>query len=485
MNRIENIILTIATAAALLTANTAYGNPTPGKPCPKTKEKNDRPSTQLSEDPRDGLLGEPRGKTKTGTRPVRDIDLERANAESGMRPEDGLPGMPRVKTKTGFRLPRDVNMERVNRGKQPYPTDSNPCPKDKNNSRTRTADNGRNQAANEAGSLLKHNGPVLPDLNGTRTRDNELNDRNRMMNKLKDAANKNKKNNANKNTTLGKTLERAGIDPSELEGADTQPYGPGTKITLDDGTVILTGPDKDGLGTSVTKPNGDQVEVYPDGSVTRTNSKIPGADIVTKKPNGTTIVFDGKKKTITITDKDGNTITRPEDFFKKINRTDMTYDDLMDLLFPDRTKGKKPTNTTLDDTLRRAGLTRKDLKRATKVEPSEFDKSVKITLDDGTEIWTGPDSDGSGSSVTKPNGDQTEVYPDGRVSTRKGQNGHIITTHPDGTTTDYDPKDDTMTVRDKNGNSETRRMEFWMDWFERGHSPRDLLDLYYDVPDAR
>lgn len=474
MNRIENILLTLATAAALLAASTANANP---DPCPKTGLKNDRPATRIGEDPRDGLLGEPVIKTPNGTRPVRDIELERANSESGTRPEDGLPGLPRVKTPTGTRLPRDIGSERLNRGK-------GPCPKDKDNARTRTAENGRNSAANTAGSLLGHNGPVLPDPNGTRTKDGELSDRDKMMSRLKDAANKNKNGNAkNTNTTLDKALDRAGIDPNRLKGAETKTdaYG-STTITLPDGTVIMTGSDSDGLGTSVTSPNGDEINVNPDGSVS-TRKGLNG-DTITHHPNGTTTLYDPKQDSLTVVDKHGRVMTRPLDFFKDWYAKGYPADTLLDLLDP-RPGQTDPGNTTLRDTLRRAGISPEDLKNATSIETSEHSDSIKITLKDGTEVWTGPDSDGHGSSVTKPNGDQLEVYPDGRVSTRKGKNGHTVTTHPDGLTTDYDPEDDTMTVRDGAGNSETRTMEFWQNWFRDGHNPGDLFRLCHDMPKSR
>ncbi len=474
MNRIENIILTLATAAALMVASTANANP---DPCPTTGKQNDRPATGLSEDPRDGLLGEPRVKTETGTRTVRDIENERANSDSGTRPEDGLPGIPRVKTPTGTRLARDVNAERIMSGKNPCPTDGR---------KTHDVDRTRTRAANEAGSLLKHNGPVLPNPNGTRTKDGELNDRNQMMDGLKNAANNNNDNNSKKNTantTHDDALKRAGIDPSELDGAKTEDFGDGmTRITLADGTVILTGPDSDGLGTSVTKKNGDQTEVYPDGKVSTRKGK--DGNTITHHPNGTTTLYDPKQDALTVVDKHGRTITRPLDFFKQWYIKGYPADKILDLLDP-RPGQKDPNNTTLDDTLRRAGVSKDDLKGATKVETNGYDSGVKITLKDGTEIWTGPDSDGSGSSATRPNGDQVEVFPDGRVSTRKGKNGHTVTTHPDGLTTDYDPTDDTLTVRDDNGNSETRTMEFWNDWYKDGHTPADLFRLYNDMPNNK
>ena len=475
MNRLENILLTLATAAALMVASTAKANP---EPCPETGAKHNRPATELSEDPRvdprDGLLGEPRVKTETGTRAVRDIENERANSESGMRPEDGLPGLPRVKTKTGTRLPRDINSERMNRGKSPCPTDD-----------TQDIDRTRTRTANKAGSLLKHHTPVLPDLNGTRTKDSELNDRNRMMDGLKNAANNNDNNGkkSNANTTRDDALKRAGIDPSELDGAKVEDFGDGmTRITLGNGTVILTGPDADGLGTSVTKKNGDQTEVYPDGRVSTRKGK--DGDIITHHPTGSTTVYDPKQDTLTVVDNHGRTITRPLDFFKGWFVKGYPADKVLDLLDP-RPGQKDPGNTTLRDTLRRAGISQEDLKNATDIETNGYSDSVKITLKDGTEIWTGPDSDGSGSSVTKPNGDQTEVYPDGRVSTRKGKDGHTVTTHPDGLTTDYDPTDDTMTVRDDHGNAETRTMEFWNDWFRDGHTVGDLFRLYNDMPNNK
>ena len=470
MNRIENIILTLATAAALMVASTANANP---DPCPKTGKNNNRPNTRLSEDPRDGLLGEPRVKTETGTRVARDIENEQANADSGTRPEDGLPGGPRVKTGNGtYRPTRNLETD----------GNSGPCPKDKNNNRT--ANHGRTSTANTAGSLLKHNGPVLPNPNGTRTKDGELNDRNRLMDALKNNANKDK--NANKkdttNTTLDKTLERAGIDPDRLKGAKTETDQYGTTITLSDGTVIYTGPDADGGGTSVTKPNGDQTEVLPDGTVITRKGK--DGDTITHRPNGTTILYDPKQDSLTIVDKHGRTLTRPLDFFDGWYDKGYPADSVLDLIDP-LPGSKDKDNTTLQDTLRRAGISAEDLKNAKKIETSKFDKSVKITLEDGTEIWTGPDSDGSGSSVTKPNGDQIEVFPDGRVSTREGKDGHTVTTHPDGLTTDYDPADETLTVRDDNGNSETRTMEFWNDWFKDGHTAADLFRIYNDMPNNK
>lgn len=477
MNRIENIILTLATAAALLAASTANANP---DPCPKTGAKNDRPATRISEDPRDGLLGEPVIKTPAGTRPVRDLELEEANSESGMRPEDGLPGLPRVKTPTGKRLPRDVNMERLNRGKTPYPTDKSPCPENKNRSRTRTADIDRNSAANRAGSLLGHNRPVLPDLNDTRTKDSELSDRDKMMGGLKDAANRNKNGNArNANTTLGTALDAAGIDPSRLDGAKTEKYGEGSKITLSDGTVIYTGPDSDELGSSVSNPDGDLVEVFPDGRVSK--RKGLNGDTTTHHPNGTTTLYNPKQDWLTVVDKHGRTMTRPLDFFKGWYAKGYPADKVLDLLDP-LPGHSDPDNTTFQDTLRRAGVSKEDLKNATKIETSKYDNSVSITLKDGTVIWTGPDSDEHGSSVTRPNGDQTEVYPDGRVSTRKGKNGHTITTRPDGFSTDYNPQSDTMTVTGPNGHSETRTLQFWMEWMRKGHDVADLLRIYHEKP---
>ena len=472
MNRLENIILTLATAATLMVASTANANP---DPCPTTGKHNDRPASELGEDPRDGLIGEPRVKTETGTRTVRDIENERANVDSGMRPEDGLPGLPRVKTPTGTRLPRDIGVERMNRGK-------NPCPAD--GDKTHDVDRTRTHTANEAGSLLKHNGPVLPNPNGTRTKDSELNDRNQMMDGLKNAANKN--NNGKKstaNTTRDDALRRAGIDPSELQGAKTEDFGDGmTRITLADGTVILTGPDGDGLGTSVTKKNGDQIEVYPDGRVSTRKGK--DGHTITHHPNGTTTLYDPKQDALTVTDKHGRTITRPLDFFKSWYVKGYPADTILDLLDP-RPGHKDPNSTTLRDGLRRAGVSPEDLKNATDIETNGYSESVKITLKDGTVIWTGPDSDELGTSVTRPNGDEINVHPDGRVSTRKGKNGHTVTSHPDGLTTDYDPTDDTLTVRDDNGHSETRTMEFWNDWYKDGHTPADLFRLYNDMPNNK
>ncbi len=469
MNRLENILLTLAVATALLVASTANAD---DKPCPKTGTKNDGPAHRLSEDPRDGLLGEPRVKTKTGTRVVRDIENERANSKSGTRPEDGLPGLPRVKTPTGYRPPRDLEAERMNRSK-------NPCPKTGRDNRNTNGT--RTRAANEAGSLLKHNGPVLPNPNGTRTKDGELADRDQLMNGLKNAANKNNNAGGKKNTTnttLDKALERAGIDPKRLKGAKTgtDRYG-STTITLADGTVIMTGADSDGLGTSVTRPNGDEINVSPDGRVS-TREGLNG-DTITHHPNGATTLYNPKQDSLTIVDKHGRVMTKPLDFFKGWYAKGYPADTILDLLDP-IPGHKSPDNTTLSDTLRRAGVSADDLKDATSVETSRFDNSVKITLKDGTEIWTGPDNDGSGSSVTRPNGDQTEVFPDGRVSTRKGKDGHTITTRPDGITLDYNPQRDTLTVTDKNGNSETRTMEYWNDWFKAGHDASDLLRIYND-----
>ncbi len=478
MNRIENIILTLAVAAALIAANTVEACPDSKCPCPETGVTNERPAKEVSEDPRDGLLGEPVVKTQNSTRSVRDLELEEANLESGMGKKDGLPGLPRVKTKTGYRLPRDVNLERVNRGKEPYPTDG-PCPEDMDEKRRKTAENDRTRTANEAGSLLKHHTPKLPGFSGTRTKDGELVDRDRLMDSLKDAANKNKnlnnKKDANKNTTFEDTLRRAGIDPADLEGAKYKHFDSSTKITMSDGTVIWTGPDEDELGTSVTKPNGDQIEVSPDGRVSTRRGQ--DGDTITHHPSGTTTLYDPKQKTLTVTDKHGRTMTHPLDFYMSWFGKGWSVDDLLDLLNP-RPGQKDKGNTTLHDTLRRAGVSADDLKNAKSIETSEHSNSVKITLQDGTEIWTGPDSDGYGSSVTKPSGDQTEVFPDGRVSTRQGKDGHTVTTHPDGTTTDYNPEDDTMTVRDGKGNSETRTMEYWQDWYKQGHTPQDLLRLY-------
>lgn len=474
MNRIENIILTLATAAAFLAASTAHANP---EPCPETANNN-RPAVQSGEEFNDGLVDTPVVKTKNGTRLARDLELEEANRDSGTKPEDGLPGLPRVKTKTGYRLPRDVNMERVNRGKQPYP-----CPKDETDNRDRHAENDRNHTADQAGSLLKHHTPVLPDINGTRTKDGELADRDQLMDSLKDAA----KRNGNKdtggdgkpsttNTTLDKALKRAGIDRGQLDGAKTETDKYGTTITLPDGTVIHTGPDSDPYGTSVTRPDGSEISIFPDGRVSTRQGR--DGNTVTHHPNGVTTLYDPKQDTLTTVDDHGRTLTRPLKFYMPWFDKGWTARDLLDLLNP--LPGQKDKgNTTLRDSLRRAGVSKDDLKNATGIETSEHTNSVKITLKDGTVIWTGPDSDELGTSVTRTNGDETTVHPDGRVSTRKGKDGHVITTHPDGTTTDYDPKDNTMTVRDAKGNSETRTMEFWMGWFEDGHTAGDLLRIYY------
>lgn len=474
MERLYNILLTLAAAAAILTASTAKANP---DPCPETGNTNERPAVTHNQETEEGLPGIPVIKTPDGTRLARDLELEEANRDSGTRPEDGLPGKPVVQTRNGTRPARDLTTETNG-------STHCPCPETDHRDRSKTAERDRKHTANRASSLLGQPRKVYPLPDNTRTEDNELADRGQLMDSLKDAAKRNKKQDkdngkAATNTTLGKTLNLAGIDPKRLDGAKTEHTDTGsTKITLSDGTVIWTGPDKDGYGSSVTKPDGDQVEVYPDGTVSRTNAKDPKSDTVTTRPDGTVIVHDGKKDTLTITDKYSHTFTRPMTFFKKINRSDMTYDDLMDMLFPDRTKGKKTGNTTLDGALHRAGLSRKDLNNVSKVEPSTFDKAVKITLKDGTVIWTGPDSDGDGSSVTKPNGDQIETYPDGTVSTRKGLNGHTVTKRPNGITTDYDPDDDTMTATDKQGHKITQNMKYWNNWFKTGHDVKDLLDTY-------
>jgi phage baseplate assembly protein gpV len=468
MNRIENIILALATAAAFLIASTAHANP---DPCPETGN-NSRPAVESGEGLNDGLIGTPRVKTPNGTRLARDLELEEANRDSGMNPEDGLPGRPVVKTPTGTRTARDLENERPNSG--------DPCPEDKNNN-DRDADRSRTNSANQAGSLLKHHTPVLPDFNGTRTKDGELADRDQMIDSLKDAAKRNNnqdgdKENDSKNTTLDKALRRAGIDPSRLNGSKTKTDKYGTTITLPDGTEVHTGPDSDPYGTSVTTPDGSMITVTPDGRVsTRQGSD---GDTVTQHPNGTTTVYDPKQRSMTTVDNHGRTLTRPLDFYMPWFDKGWAAKDLLDLLNP--LPGQKDKgNTTLRDALRRAGVSADDLRNATGIETSKHSNSVKITLKDGTVIWTGPDSDELGTSVTKPNGDETTVHPDGRVSTRQGRDGHVVTTHPDGTTTDYDPEDDTMTVRDGKGHSETRTMEFWIKWFEDGHKAGDLLRLYY------
>ena len=51
MNRIENIILTLATAAALIAASIAKANP---NPCPETGAKSNRPMHRSGEAPEDG-----------------------------------------------------------------------------------------------------------------------------------------------------------------------------------------------------------------------------------------------------------------------------------------------------------------------------------------------------------------------------------------------------------------------------------------------
>ncbi len=441
MNRIENIILTLATAAALLAASTANANP---DPCPKTGNNN-RPILRSGEEPSDGLPGEPVVKTPNGTRLVRDLELEAANSESGMRPEDGLPGIPRVKTPTGKRLARDLEFERLNRDSGTKPEDGlpgrpvvktptgtrtardleterangGPCPEDKGNTRTRTAEIGRTRTANEAGSLLGHNGPVLPDPNGTRTKDGELADRDQLMDSIKDAARRNKNKDADskakstKNTTLDKALKRAGIDPKRLKGAktETDKYG-STTITLADGTVIMTGSDSDGLGTSVTSPNGDEINVFPDGRVSR--RKGLNGSTITTHPTGATTLYDPKQDTLTIVDKHGRAMTRPLDFYGDWNAKGWNSETILDLIDP-LPGHSDPDNTTLDDALKNAGLSRDDLKDATSIKTSEHSDSLEITLKDGTVVWTGPDSDGLGSSVTKPNGDQVEVYTNGKV----------------------------------------------------------------------
>ncbi len=452
MNRIENILLTLAVAAALLLASTANA------------------------DPNDGLHGIPVVKTPNGTRMARDLELEEANADSGTKPEDGLPGRPVLRTPNGTRTARDLEAEQANHS-------NGPCPEDNKNN-NRNTNGTRTRAADEASSLLNRNEGLPLDLPNTRTKDSELADRDAAINSLKDAATRNKNKNADnitKNTTLEKALKRAGIDPKRLKGAKTKTdkYG-STTITLADGTVIMTGSDSDGLGTSVTSPNGDQIEVYPDGRVT-TRKGLKG-DTITHHPNGTTTLYDPKQDSLTIVDKHGRVMTQPLDFFKGWYAKGWNADTILDLLDP-IPGHKNPDNTTFSDTLRRTGISADDLKNATSVETSEHSDSVKITLKDGTEIWTGPDNDGSGSSVTSPNGDQTEVYPDGRVSTRKGKDGHTITTLPDGITLDYDPQDETLTVTDKHGNSETRNMDYWNEWFKAGHDAADLLRIYHDVPE--
>jgi hypothetical protein len=489
MNRLENILLTLATAAALFVASTANADTHTddglnGIPVVKTPD-----GTRMARDlelekanadsgtrPEDGLPGVPMVKTPNGTRLARDLELEKANADSGTKPGDGLPGRPVVRTPNGTRVARDLEAEQNNRSKVP-------CPEEGRGGRTRDIDGSRTRAANQAGSLLPHSGGLPLDLNRTRSKDNELADRGAQMGSLADAAKRNKDRNAGdkikstKNTTLDKALKRAGIDPARLEGAksETGQYGH-TKVTLGDGTVIWTGSDSDELGTSVTSPNGDEVNVFPDGRVS-TRKGLKG-DTNTHHPNGTTTLYDPKQDTLTVVDKHGRTMTRPLDFFKDWYAKGWNADTVLDLLDP-LPGGKDPGNTTFRDTLRRAGVGAEDLKNATKIETSKYDNSVKITLKDGTEIWTGPDSDGSGSSVTKPNGDQTEVFPNGAVSTRKGKDGKTITTRPDGITTTYDPKDQTLTVEDKNGNSETRNMKFWNDWFKAGNDAADLLRIYY------
>jgi hypothetical protein len=408
MNRIENILLTLATAAALLVASTANADP---NPCPKTGVKNDRPAHRLSEDPRDGLLGEPRVKTGTGTRPVRDLELEEANADSGTKPEDGLPGRPVIRTANGTRNARDLEAEQANRSK-------GPCPEDSKNNNGRDIDRSRTNTANEAASLLNQNGGLPLDLPSTRTKDSELADRGAAMNSLKDAAKRNKKNNDNRaksatNTTLEEALKRAGIDPKRLKGAktETNKYG-STKITLSDGTVIWTGPDSDGSGTSVTSPNGDEINVFPDGRVSR--RKGSNGSTITTNPNGTTTLYDPKQDTLTIVDKHGRAMTKPLDYFKDWNAKGWDSATVLDLIDP--LPGKSdPNNTTLDDALKNAGLSRDDLKDAKSIKTSKHSDSLEITLKDGTVVWTGPDSDGLGSSVTKPNGEQVEVYTNGNV----------------------------------------------------------------------
>lgn len=471
MNRIENILLTLATAAALIAASTAKADP---DPCPETGVKQNRTETRSGEGPNDGLIDVPVVKTRTGTRLARDLELEEANRESGMRPEDGLPGRPVVKTPGGTRTARDLEAEQARRG-------DGPCPDTKNNDKDRDANRSRTSSAGQAGSLLKHRTPVLPDLNGTKTKDGELVDRDQLMDSLKNVANRGGDNDAEgetgtTNTTLDRALERAGIDPSRLDGATTETHGTSTKTTLDNGTVIWTGPDGDELGTSVTFPDGSEINVSPDGRVSTRQGR--DGDTVTHHPNGTTTVYDPKQDSLTIVDRHGRVMTRPLDFFDDWYAKGYPADSVLDLIDP-RPGQTDPDNTTLRDAMRRAGVSADDLKNATAVEPSEHGDSIKITLRDGTVIWTGPNSDGYGTSVTRPDGDQTEVYPDGRVSTRKGQNGEVVTTHPGGYTTTYHPEDETLTVRDSRGNSETRTMEYWNDWFKQGHTAIDLLRLYH------
>lgn len=62
MNRIENILLALATAAAFLVAGTAKADP---GPCPETVNK--RPAIESSEGLNDGLNGTPVFNTPTGT----------------------------------------------------------------------------------------------------------------------------------------------------------------------------------------------------------------------------------------------------------------------------------------------------------------------------------------------------------------------------------------------------------------------------------
>lgn len=504
MNRIENIILTLAVAAALLVANTANANP---DPCPKTGAKNDRPVVK-QEDPRDGLHGTPVVKTPNGTRPARDLELEVANADSGTKPEDGLPGRPVVKTPNGTRPARDLELEEANADSGNKPEDglpgrpvlrtpngtrtardleaeqvNDPCPKDNG----ANANRNRTQTVDRASKFLRKASGRVHTWDNHRDRTNELADRLARMDSLAKNGKPQQKDKNEKNTTLGKALSVTSINPNRLKSSTTKTETVetgSTKITLGDGTVIWTGPDSDGFGTSVTEPNGDETQIYPDGTVSRRNVKNPKSGTLTRKPDGTTIVHDGDKNTLTITDKDGNTITRPMKFFDELFKAGMTYDDLMDLMFPKRKggaanggkKSKHPNrNTTLDDTLRQAGLSRDDLKNATSVTPSKHDKSVKIVLKDGTEIWTGPDSDTWGSSVTKPNGDQIEFAPNGTTRIRKGKDGKTITRRLDGITFIDNPKDGTTTIIHKDGKRVKLTNKELTDLLKNDKDPADLV----------
>jgi len=477
MNRIENILLTLATAAAFLIASTANANP---DPCPKTGVKNNRPAVNR-EDPRDGLNGTPRIKTPTGTRLARDLELEEANADSGTKPEDGLPGRPVLRTPTGARSARDLEAEQTNRN-------AKLCPKNKSGHKTSNASGKRIDTVNRASKLLRKASGRIPIAEYNRDRNAELAERLSQMDKLAKSrkTQKNNKNGKDKNTTLDKALNATAINPNRLKVSTTKTERSNdgsAKITLSDGTVIWTGPDGDGLGTSITGPNGDETQVYPDGTVSRRNTKNPKSGTLTRKPNGTTIIYDGKEDELTITDKDGNTITRPMKFFEQINKTGMTYEELMDLMFPKRKggaanggkKSKHPKrNTTLDDALLYGGLSRDDLKDAVSVTPFKDTKSVKIVLKDGTVVWTGPDSDEHGSSVTKPSGDQVEVALDGTISTRKGEDGKLIQRRPDGIHLIHN-KDGSVTITHPNGKRAKITTKQLIDLYKNEKDPGDLV----------